>query len=182
MQGVIADGTGDRHRADAWFTKYDKIPAELQHALPATAGIPADLDPVFPAVKLISALPFKNPLICSGVSFSLFCMCICNRPQNPPPHPPFMIIQHWNPKPFHDHLALDNSRRGFEDNLVLHSYTRFAMDPATILFGLAATGLQAVKVKDAAAGIEPGRRSPRNMLVIPDDIVSSEHGEIRLST
>jgi hypothetical protein len=55
------------------------------------------------------------------------------------------------------------------------------MDPATILFGLAAAGLKAVKVKDAAAGIEPGR-SPRNVLVIPDDIVSWEHGEICLST
>jgi hypothetical protein len=29
------------------------------------------------------------------------------------------------------------------------------MDPATILFGIAAAGLKAVKVKDAAAGIEP---------------------------
>lgn len=29
------------------------------------------------------------------------------------------------------------------------------MDPATSLFGLAAAGLKAVKVKDAAAGIEP---------------------------
>ena len=64
---------------------------------------------------------------------------------------------------------------------MLHFYIKFAMDPATILFGLAAAGLKAVKVKDAAAGIEPGR-SPRNVLVIPDDIVSWEHGEIRLST
>jgi hypothetical protein len=41
------EDTGDRHRAEAWFTKYDKIPAELQHGLAATAGIPVDLDPVF---------------------------------------------------------------------------------------------------------------------------------------
>lgn len=41
------EDTGDRRRAEAWFTKYDKIPGELQHALAATAGIPVDLDPVF---------------------------------------------------------------------------------------------------------------------------------------
>jgi hypothetical protein len=41
------EDTGDRRRAEEWFTKYDKIPGELQHALAATAGIPVDLDPVF---------------------------------------------------------------------------------------------------------------------------------------
>jgi len=41
------EDAGDRRRAEAWFTKYDKIPGELQHALAATAGIPVDLDPVF---------------------------------------------------------------------------------------------------------------------------------------
>jgi hypothetical protein len=41
------EDTGDRRRAEAWFTKYDKIPDTLQHALAATAGIPVDLDPVF---------------------------------------------------------------------------------------------------------------------------------------
>jgi hypothetical protein len=41
------EDTGDRRRAEAWFTKYDKVPGELQHALAATAGIPVDLDPVF---------------------------------------------------------------------------------------------------------------------------------------
>jgi hypothetical protein len=41
------EDTGDRRRAEAWFTKYDKIPETLQHALAATAGIPVDLDPVF---------------------------------------------------------------------------------------------------------------------------------------
>jgi hypothetical protein len=41
------EDTGGRQRAEAWFTKYDKIPATLQHALAATAGIPVDLDPVF---------------------------------------------------------------------------------------------------------------------------------------
>jgi hypothetical protein len=41
------EDAGDRRRAEAWFTKYDKIPGALQHALAATAGIPVDLDPVF---------------------------------------------------------------------------------------------------------------------------------------
>jgi len=41
------EDTGDRRRAEAWFTKYDKIPDTLQHALTATAAIPVDLDPVF---------------------------------------------------------------------------------------------------------------------------------------
>jgi hypothetical protein len=41
------EDTGDRRRAEAWFTKYDQIPGALQHALAATAGIPVDLDPVF---------------------------------------------------------------------------------------------------------------------------------------
>jgi hypothetical protein len=41
------EDTGDRGRAEAWFTKYDKIPDTLRHALAATAAIPVDLDPVF---------------------------------------------------------------------------------------------------------------------------------------
>jgi hypothetical protein len=41
------EDTGDRQRAETWFTKYDKIPGELQHALAAATGIPVDLDPVF---------------------------------------------------------------------------------------------------------------------------------------
>jgi hypothetical protein len=41
------EDTGDRRRAEAWFTKYDKIPDTLRHALASTAGVPVDLDPVF---------------------------------------------------------------------------------------------------------------------------------------
>ena len=62
------------------------------------------------SLKLISSLPFKNSLICFRLSFSPFCMRICTQPQNAPLHSPFMIILHWNPDQFHDHLALDNSR------------------------------------------------------------------------
>ncbi len=41
------EAAGDRAGAEAWFAKYDKIPAELQKALAATSGIPVDIDPVF---------------------------------------------------------------------------------------------------------------------------------------
>ncbi len=41
------EATGDRAGAEAWFTKYDKIPAELQTALAGTSAIPVDIDPVF---------------------------------------------------------------------------------------------------------------------------------------
>jgi hypothetical protein len=41
------EATGDRARAEAWFSKYDKMPAELKSALAATTDIPVDLRPVF---------------------------------------------------------------------------------------------------------------------------------------
>ena len=41
------EATGDRARAEAWFTKYDRMPAELKTALAATSGIPVDINPVF---------------------------------------------------------------------------------------------------------------------------------------
>ena len=41
------EDTGDRAGAEAWFTKYDQIPGELQKALAGTSNIPVDLDPVF---------------------------------------------------------------------------------------------------------------------------------------
>jgi hypothetical protein len=41
------EATGDRARAEAWFAKYDRMPAELTQALTATQGIPVDVDPVF---------------------------------------------------------------------------------------------------------------------------------------
>ena len=40
------EATGDRARAEAWFRKYEKMPAELKAALSGTAGIPVDVDPV----------------------------------------------------------------------------------------------------------------------------------------
>jgi hypothetical protein len=41
------EATGDRARAEAWFARYDKMPAELRTALAATADIPVDIRPTF---------------------------------------------------------------------------------------------------------------------------------------
>jgi len=41
------EATGDRARAEAWFARYDKMPAELRSALAATADIPVDIRPIF---------------------------------------------------------------------------------------------------------------------------------------
>ncbi len=47
QQLLEMEATGDRARVEAWFMKYDKVPAELKTALAATAGIPVDINPVF---------------------------------------------------------------------------------------------------------------------------------------
>jgi hypothetical protein len=39
------EATGDRARAEAWFARYDAMPAELRSALAAVASVPVDLDP-----------------------------------------------------------------------------------------------------------------------------------------
>jgi len=41
------EATGDRARADAWFAKYDKMPADLKAALEAAKDVPVDVDPIF---------------------------------------------------------------------------------------------------------------------------------------
>jgi Peptidase family M49 len=41
------EATGDRDRAESWFSKYDVIPAELQESLSHAAGVPVDIEPVF---------------------------------------------------------------------------------------------------------------------------------------
>ena len=41
------EATGDRARADAWFDKYDKMPADLKAALGAAKDVPVDVDPIF---------------------------------------------------------------------------------------------------------------------------------------
>jgi hypothetical protein len=42
------EATGDRRRAENWFVKYDKMPADLEKALRDTQDIPVDIDPIFP--------------------------------------------------------------------------------------------------------------------------------------
>jgi len=39
------EATGDRARAEAWFAKYDKMPAGLHAALEAAKDVPVDIDP-----------------------------------------------------------------------------------------------------------------------------------------
>jgi hypothetical protein len=41
------EATGDRRRAENWFTRYDKMPTDLVKALSSTSDIPVDVDPVF---------------------------------------------------------------------------------------------------------------------------------------
>ena len=41
------EATGDRARAEAWFTKYDRMPADLTTALARASDVPVDIDPMF---------------------------------------------------------------------------------------------------------------------------------------
>ena len=42
------EATGDRARAEAWFAKYEKMPADLRAALEAAKDVPVDVDPLVP--------------------------------------------------------------------------------------------------------------------------------------
>jgi hypothetical protein len=42
------EAAGDRARAEAWFNKYDKMPAELRTALDRAKDVPVDVDPLVP--------------------------------------------------------------------------------------------------------------------------------------
>ncbi|HUX11010.1 MAG TPA: Zn-dependent hydrolase, partial [Terriglobia bacterium] len=41
------EATGDRARAEAWFKRYDRMPATLASALARVQNVPVDIDPVF---------------------------------------------------------------------------------------------------------------------------------------
>jgi hypothetical protein len=41
------EATGDRARAEAWFDKYDDMPADLAAALAGAKDVPIDVDPIF---------------------------------------------------------------------------------------------------------------------------------------
>src|SRR5438093_12469684 len=42
------EATGDRARAESWFGRYDKMPADLRAALDAAKDVPVDIDPYIP--------------------------------------------------------------------------------------------------------------------------------------
>jgi hypothetical protein len=39
------EATGDRARAESWFGRYEKMPADLRAALDAAKDVPIDVDP-----------------------------------------------------------------------------------------------------------------------------------------
>ncbi len=45
---LTIEATGDRARAETWFTRYDTMPGELKTALEAAKDLPVDLDPEQP--------------------------------------------------------------------------------------------------------------------------------------
>jgi hypothetical protein len=45
---LAIEATGDRQRAEAWFVRYDKMPADLRAALEAAKDVPVDFDPLVP--------------------------------------------------------------------------------------------------------------------------------------
>jgi len=44
---LTIEATGDRARAEAWFNRYDKMPADLAASLKAAKTVPVDIEPVF---------------------------------------------------------------------------------------------------------------------------------------
>jgi hypothetical protein len=44
---LTIEATGDRQRAEAWFNRYDKMPAELTEAMKAASKLPVDIWPNF---------------------------------------------------------------------------------------------------------------------------------------
>ena len=44
---LTIEATGDRQRAEAWFNRYDKMPAELAEAMKPAAKLPVDVWPMF---------------------------------------------------------------------------------------------------------------------------------------
>jgi hypothetical protein len=42
---LVIEATGDRQRAETWFNRYDKLPADLAEAMKAAAKLPVDVEP-----------------------------------------------------------------------------------------------------------------------------------------
>ena len=47
------EATGDRARAEAWFSKYDKMPQELATSLKTVSDVPVDIEPIFPYAEKV---------------------------------------------------------------------------------------------------------------------------------
>lgn len=47
------EATGDRARAESWFSRYDQMPASLRSALDQAGEVPVDVDPVFSFPEII---------------------------------------------------------------------------------------------------------------------------------
>jgi len=62
------EATGDRARAEAWFARYDKMPAELKNALAAAATSRSTFDPFsLSRINDGSAMQIRKPQFpCSG--------------------------------------------------------------------------------------------------------------------
>ena len=41
------EAAGDHQRAERWFAKYDKMPADLQNTLAGVKNVPVDIEPIF---------------------------------------------------------------------------------------------------------------------------------------
>jgi len=59
------EATGDRARAEAWFKKYETMPADLAAALKAAADVPVDIDPQVPFPEGIVESPESRARITS---------------------------------------------------------------------------------------------------------------------
>ena len=51
------EATGDRARAEAWFKKYETMPADLAAALKSAANVPVDIDPQVPFPEGVRSKP-----------------------------------------------------------------------------------------------------------------------------
>lgn len=50
---LMLEATGDRAGTEAWFSKYGKMPDELQQMLATTSDIPVDIEPIFSFPKTV---------------------------------------------------------------------------------------------------------------------------------
>jgi hypothetical protein len=50
---LTLEATGDRAGTEAWFSKYGKMPDELQQMLANTGDIPVDVEPIFSFPKTV---------------------------------------------------------------------------------------------------------------------------------